>query len=268
MRKAAYLYLLTFISPVLGLAQGAVDGYMNGRDITDIALTYSFERYNQYFFGNERQAAENTIQTLNLYVDHGFSDSLELVASIPYIWTDSLNRSLQDGVFMLKYRNKREYYERGALSLITAVGLSLPLAKYPLDTERPIGSRSTIIQARFLGQFEFKTGYFLMVKSGVDVRVVPIQQTAVPVLLKVGYGGAQIYADFWTELYQTFSARADTRIGGGEGSSWLRVGGTLYRPVSPQFGVFLGFAQFITGKNIGQATRVNAGVVYKLVPNR
>jgi len=42
----------------------------------------------------------------------------------------------------------------------------------------------------------------------------------------------------------------------------------LYVPVTGNFGVFGGGAYVFTGRNIGQSTRINAGVVYKVRSRR
>ena len=245
-------------------SQGAIDGYMRGKGNSDLALTYSYESYNRYFFGEEEQQIENSLQSLSLYFTHGFQDSLDLVVSIPFVRTDSLNSSLQDAILAVKFRNRRINYADGsALSVITSAGVSFPLAAYPIDTERPIGVRAVTFMGRLMAQYEFKNGVFLNLQTGYDFRIAPAPLSSIPVILRMGYAGS-IYFDVWLDYYQTFNARADTQITGGEGSTWLRTGGTIYYPISPKFGAFVGIAHFLAGRNIGLATRGNVGVVFKL----
>ena len=261
--RAALICFYFFIGIQFCFSQGAVDGYMKSRGDTDFAFTYSYDHYNNYWFGDEKRPSENTIQSASFFAAHGFSDTLNIVVAIPYLWTDSLNRGFQDGIIMGKFRNLRKYYKESALSIITAAGLAFPLSNYPTNSDRPIGARSTVIQLRALAQYELYKGTFFMLKVGYDFRLTPIKQSAVPIMFKIGYGKPKIYADAWIELFQTFNALADNRIGGGSGSSWLRIGGTVYIPVKENFGVFVGGAKFISGKNIGEAARVNVGFVLK-----
>ncbi|MEM9991330.1 MAG: hypothetical protein AAF738_06160, partial [Bacteroidota bacterium] len=245
------------------LAQGAIDGYMKAKGETDFALTYSSESYDTYLFGEEEREIPTTFQSVNFFMAHGLSDSLNLVVALPYMWTDETNRSLQDAIVALKYRNTRKYFERSALSLITSVGASFPASNYSTEITQPIGAKAVTFQARFLAQYEWYTGFFVHLQTGYDLRVAPSLQNALPIIARVGYGSSKIYVDAWLDFYKTFDAGVDAQIGGAQGSSWLRAGGTIYYAVTPKFGAFVGGAHFFSGENIGLATRYNAGVVYK-----
>lgn len=261
-----HFLLLSFLSllSTLAVAQGAIDGYMKGKGNTDIALTYSRERYNRYFFGENEQRLENSLQSLSLYLTHGFRDSLDIVISIPYIRTDSLNSSLQDAILAVKFRNRRTNFANGdALSIITSVGLSFPISAYPIDTQRPIGVRALTFMGRLMGQYEFSNGAFVNLQSGYDFRIAPAPLHSIPVIFRMGYAGP-IYFDVWMDYYKTFDAGVDAQITGGEGSTWLKVGGTIYYPIGNKFGAFVGMAHYLYGRNIGLATRGNIGVVFKL----
>ena len=253
------------LHPNYGYSQGAIDGYMKGIGITDVALTASIETYNQYYFGTELQNISNTVQSLNLFVEHAFSDSLDLVFTLPYLRNLDGEQGFQDAILALKYRNQRLHYKNGAAgSLITAVGVSFPTHSYSTEVERPLGERALVLQARLLYQHEWSTGYFLQVQSGYDLRVAPILQNAIPVILRGGWAGARFYVDGWIDYYHTFNAGANDQIAGGQGSKWWRAGGTAYKPLSTTWGVFVGGAIFLSGENIGLASRINLGVVRKL----
>lgn len=264
MHYTHFILFFFFLIPTVIWSQGAVDGYMKGKGNTDLALTYSRESYNRYFFGEEEQEIENKLQSLSLYFTHGLQDSLDVVVSIPFIRTDSLNSSFQDAIIAVKFRNERIDYANGnALSVITSVGLSFPLAAYPIDTERPIGVRAVALMGRFITQYEFKNGVFLNLQAGYDFRIAPTALSSIPVIFRMGYAGP-IYFDVWLDYFKTFDAGVDMQITGGQGSTWLKTGGTIYYPIRPKFGVFIGIARYLFGKNIGLATRGNVGVVFKL----
>lgn len=247
------------------VAQGPISGFMVGAGNTDIAATYSYEYYDRYFFGNEEETIENTIQSVNLFIEHGFSKKASIVITLPYVWIDTLNRGFQDASVHLKYQNQKSTFSNSNLSFITAVGLSFPVSNYPTETEFPIGNRSTIFQGRFLVQHQWNSGVFWHLQSGIDFRIIPESLGALPVLIRLGYGGSKIYIEGWAEWYNTFEDQADTQIFGTGGSDWFRVGGTIYYSVLPEAGVFISGAQFVSGSNIGISSRVNTGVVYKFI---
>ncbi len=252
--------ILLFCLTVRLVAQGPINGFMVGQGRTDLALSYSYESYDQYYFGDELQAADNQIQAINLFAEHGFSDSLAIVLSIPYLWIDSLNRGLQDAVVAFKYREQ----PHRRLSLIASAGISFPLSAYPTDTETPIGARRTVLQGRLVVQYQFDSGLFLNIQSGYDFQVMPEAQSAIPVQLRAGFGAKHYFVEGWLEWFHTFSGGADDRILAGAGSDWLRAGGTLYIPVTPALGWIGGGAFFLDGRNIGLSSRWNTGLVIRL----
>ena len=254
---------LGFISLTSVWSQGPLSGFLTGRGKTDLAINYASDSYDDYFFGDEKRAASTQTQFVSLYLEHGFTDTLSLVATLPYMWTDPENPSLQDATIFLKYRNQYQEFQEGALSFVTGVGLSFPVGNYQLDVERPIGNRSTVFQGRIISQYNFFNGLFFHLQGGVDFRVTPDSQIAIPLLFRTGWGTSKIYGEAWVEWRNTFDAVADTQVGGGSGSDWLRVGATLYYPIVQNIGVTAAIAQFINGRNIGLSTMYSFGVVYR-----
>ena len=247
-------------------AQGPVTGFMPNRKSTDIALTYSYERFNAYFFGKEKQSSFNQVRSINLFIEHGISDSFSVVANIPYLSADKFNQGLQDATIFLKYRGSFRKYNSGSLRQITAVGASFPISNYPILTDNPIGQRNTILQGRFLGQYQFNNGLFVHLQAGVDFIISPNNQTAIPIVARTGWGSSTFYFDAWLEYYHSFSSGTDQQILGGQGSRWLKAGGVLYYALNPKMGIFVGGARILSGRNIGQSSRINAGLVYKRMP--
>lgn len=245
-------------------AQGPISGFMPGPKITDVALSYSTESYSNYLFGEEETTLANTVQSLNLFIERGISDSFSIVLSLPYLWIDEENKGFQDANLFIKYRNEYKRFEKGDLSFITAVGLSFPSSAYANDTETPIGERATVFQGRFLGQYKFDMGLFLHIQSGINFRLIPNAQSSLPVLFRVGFGGKKFYVDGWIEYLTTFNAGVDDQIFGGAGSKWTKIGGTLFYPITAKWGAFVGGSRTLSGKNVGLATRWNTGMVYKL----
>ncbi|MBX2928051.1 MAG: hypothetical protein KF852_09470 [Saprospiraceae bacterium] len=264
MHKVLLLSGLLWLSAT-ALAQGPITGFMPGAGVTDIAPGYSYESFNSYYFGRERLPATNTLQSLSLFIEHGLSDSLSIVLTAPYIWNARNQGNLQDATIALKYRNLHRQGQTGAFSLIGAAGITFPAAAYTIDSLNPIGIRATTLNARLVGQYNWYSGAFVHLQTGYDLRILPDVLHAVPVLLRGGFGAQRYYVEAWVEWFHTFNSGADVRISGGQGADWLRAGGTLYVPLASQFGIFAGAAQIFSGRNIGRSTRLNAGVVLKVL---
>lgn len=244
-------------------AQGPISGFLPKKGNTDIALTYAYEYFNKYYFGDQKQDISQTMHTASFYGEHGLSAKSSLVAAAPYLWIGE-NKGLQDGSLFLKYKAFYKEGTNGNLSLIGAVGATFPLSHYSTEVDNPIGIRATLLQGRVVAQYNSVFGIFAHLQSGLDVRVTPGNLVALPIVFRMGYGGSWFYADGWLEYYHTFNAGADDSISDGSGSVWFRAGGTLYYPVTDKFGAFLGFAQIFSGRNIGLSSRWNLGVVWKL----
>ena len=111
---------------------------MPGKKGTDIALTYSYEGFDQYFFGNEKSEISNEVSSLNLFVEHGISDSFSIVANIPYLRADEFNKGLQDATLYAKYKSQFKRYKTGQLTQIIAAGITFPLSNYPTRISYPL----------------------------------------------------------------------------------------------------------------------------------
>ncbi len=265
MIKKLSLFCLSLLTPLAGLlAQGPISGFMPNPGQTDFAITYSEETFDTYYFGRQKQNIDLHTRSYNFFLEHGLSQRTAIVLTVPYLKIDDINKGLQDGSVFLKYRNFYQAAANGELNLITAVGLTFPLSKYPTDTQNPIGQRATTFSGRFQAQYKFNSGYFVNLQSGFDFRVIPDAQTAIPLLFRMGYGAPWFYIDGWLEYFHTINTGVDTNIGAGSGSRWLRAGGTFFVPVTPYFGAFVGGAWILSGQNIGLSRRWNVGGVLRL----
>ena len=257
-----FVFLFLFNSSLC--AQGPISGFMQPDGTTDIAISYSGESYSSYFFGQEERAISNEISAIGLFIEHAVHDSFALVFTLPYLRIDEENKGIQDGILAIKYRNQYQQNPGNTLSMITSVGVSFPMSGYPNDSENPIGARATTFQGRFLVQQQFNFGFFYQIQTGIDFRLIPNALTSLPILFRAGYGARKFYADAWLEIYRSFNAGVDESLQGGAGSSWVKIGATVFYPISPKFGSFVGIAQFLSAENVGLSTRWNAGFTYKL----
>ncbi len=256
----------------LGLkAQGPIDGYMKAGGETDFALSYGYEHYEKYYLGNMLQDTFNrTYQSVNLFVAYGFEKNLGFVASIPFMWSDKENRGFQDGQFFIKYRALEKKMKKGRLDYMLAGGITTAISGYKVSPEssNPIGERPTIIEFRTLAQHHFNSGFFVMAKTGVSLKIRPNTQTAIPNLIRAGYAHSRFYTDFWLEGVFSIGAKANEVPLGQEGSTFIKFGGTFYYPIGKYFGAFINGAYTAWGRNIGISPRFGTGVVFKIPPRK
>ncbi len=263
-----HLFRTAFFLLILGStqAQGPVSGFMPGARSTDLALSYGYDAYRTYVFGSEPRAQAVSTQSMNLFAEHGFSRDFSLLVNLPFLWIDPTNRGLQDGSLYLKYRNLYRRRTSGSWNLITGLGLTFPLSNYPVDTETPIGQKAVFFHGRLTAQYRFDHGLFFMGQTGVDFRLLPEALFALPLQFRMGYGYGRFYGDIWLEFLRSLNAGVDEDIQGGAGSSWVRVGATLYVELLKNLGLVGQWASFLRGENIGLSTRFGLGLVVKLRP--
>ncbi len=262
------LSLLWFILlSISASAQGPIDGYMKRPGEIDFALSYGYEHYDRYYLGNiERTNFDRTYQSLGLFMAYGFEENLGLVATLPYMWTDSLNRGFQDGQFFLKYRPLRKETTKGRLDGIIAGGVTTALSRYPIspESDNPIGERPLIFEARALVQHNFNNGFFVMAKTGLSFKVRPNTQTAIPNLLRFGYATNKFYTDIWIEGVFALGAEANDVPLGQEGSTFTKFGGVFYVPIGQYLGVAVNAAYTFWGRNIGISPRFGGSLIIKV----
>ncbi|MEM9929825.1 MAG: hypothetical protein AAF840_08410, partial [Bacteroidota bacterium] len=73
------------------------------------------------------------------------------------------------------------------------------------------------------------------------------------------------YTEAWIEWVTALESGSGVQTAtAGTGSSWQRIGGTIYLPVRHWVGLNFGGAWVLGGAYIGQSSRLNAGLVFKL----
>ncbi len=269
MRISTSIIFLILLSLSTTWAQGPIDGYMKAGGEADFAFSYGYDHYEKYYLGNQLQDTFNrTYQSASAFLAYGIEDKLNLVVSIPYMWTDKDNRGFQDGQFFIKYRALEKKGEQSKFDLITAAGITTALSSYRVspESDNPIGERPTILEARFVAQHNWYSGFFIMAKTGFSYKIKPITQSIIPSLVRFGYGHSKFYTDFWVEGVVAIGAEANEVPLGQEGSTFIKFGGTFYVPIGKQFGAFVNAAYTPWGRNIGISPRLGTGFVFKILP--
>ena len=276
---------ITFISNLLlttpANSQSLVDCFMKGKGHGSLVVSYSWERYDEFFFGDERMDApapfggEITTQSVSLYGIYGLTDNLDVIVNLPFIAAQGNNdepeapdqnvSGLQDAALFLKWRPLYLETESGSLSFLGAAGIATPLSGYEANSVLSIGNQSTRVDARIMTQYFMNNGFFIDLQAGYSVRSNNVPNATL-LAGKIGYAGKNFYVDLWSETQISDSDAPDitpgevpfneTRV------NYTQIGISGYVPLTSSLGVSAGVGRYVGGRNVGLATRLSGGVVY------
>lgn len=252
--------------PACVRAQGPISGFPTPKGEVAVALSYGRETYDNYFLPDDQQEARSiTTVSYSLFAEAGLTENTAVVVTLPWMRNNDGTGSLQDGSVWLKYMNLDRRRGRAANRFFTAVGLSLPVGNYETEGQEALGQRATVFQGRLTYQYQHDAGWFLSAQSGIDFQIAPEAASAWPLLLRGGYGNKFFYVEGWLEFITSLDGGTTvTGAATGTGSSWRRVGGTVFLPVTKRAGVTLAGARVLSGTFIGDSLRWSAGVVVKI----
>ncbi|MGD1889642.1 MAG: transporter [Cyclobacteriaceae bacterium] len=260
-------------------SQSLADGFMKGKGHGSLVLSYSWEQYNEFYFGSERMDApppfggEITTQSVSLYGIYGLTDNLDIIVNLPFIAAQGANEEpeapdqnvsdLQDVALFLKWRPLYIETESGNLSFLGAAGFATPLSGYEADAVLSIGNQATRVDARLMTQYFMNNGFLVDLQAGYSIRSNNVPN-ATMLAGKIGYAGKNFYIDVWSETQISDSDAPDigdapfneTRV------NYTQIGISGYVPLTSGLGISAGVGRYISGRNVGIATRVSGGVVY------
>jgi hypothetical protein len=183
MKKRKMIHLSSAIAlclvVCLAKAQTADDAIMMGKKQWCNGVTYMHSSWNDYWEGTTKRDNPNlgtvTNQALMVMSNYGITDQLNVLATVPYVWTHASAGTLhglqgfQDIELDLKY----EFFttkigKTGNLSLIAVGGFSTPLTKYENDfLPMSIGLGSTNLSGRLTA--DYQRGIFFTTLSSAYV---------------------------------------------------------------------------------------------------
>ena len=255
-------------------AQTPVDGFYPGKGNGAVALSYSHEKYDQFFLGNgsiANWAGDYNVNSVSLYATYGITDKFAAAVSVPYIMIKTVNfsdetvkrKSLQDLGVYLKYRALEKDFGSWNLSLSPAIGFTTPITDYATDFYA-VGQDATGLDIRGIAMVTTDMGVFGEVQGAGLLRFNPTPSGA-SFNVKAGYYNAKIYGDVYYSIQQ---------INGGVGLpdpedfrelavSYQKVGVTVAYNILSSLGVYAGGAYVIDGKSVGQSTRITGGAVVR-----
>lgn len=281
------------------MAQGPIDGYLKGEAELDVALGFSATGADVFVGGEGEEFGEFPFrgQLLSAFVAYGVTDGVDVVASVPYVITESTS-GLQDGAFFVKGRLLRVPLGKTAakdpgggaeqLDILGAIGVSVPLSDYEIVAAGAIGQRAKVVQPRLVAQYN-RPGFFASTVLGYnyrfdeldEARLAEIQQTRpaylpeqpkdyVTALLRAGVPTSRLYVDGWVEVQRTLGGRDFVpdveELVQPYDVDYTQVGGTVYYSEGPVFGFALSGATFLRARNSSRLWRGSATLIIKVRP--
>jgi hypothetical protein len=159
-------------------AQSVDDAIMMSKKQWCNGLTYVHSSWKEYWEGTTKRQNKNlgtvTTQSVMFMSVYGITDKLNVLATVPYVWTSASAGTLhglkgfQDIDLAVKYEFYQTKLGKGTLSLIGVGGLSTPLQKYENDfLPMSIGLGSTNLSARLT--VDYQKGIFFTTISSAFV---------------------------------------------------------------------------------------------------
>jgi hypothetical protein len=259
--KIVLLSLLLFFTISHSFSQGKIDGFYHGKGNGTAVLGVGFEDPKSYIAGREKVDLSRTLIYVNLFGSYGLSDNLDAQISIPYLKSND-NSNFQDVSVFLKYR----FYSKGNIQLSLGGGFSTPLSNYTTGGLNDLGQRATILETRALLHYKFKNSWFGTLQSGYSYKLEEVP-SSIPFSIKVGKATSKWYYDAFYEYQYSFGGT--DYLGSPRpqnfrefGVDYHKIGSTVFRKVSNNFGVYLNVSYLLGGRNTFQGASYGLGLTY------
>jgi len=191
-KKIVFHLLITVVfclAVTLAKAQTVDDAVMMDKKQWCNGLTYMHSSWKEYWEGTTKRQNKNlgtvTTQSLMLMSNYGISDKVNVLVTVPYIWTNASAGTLQGmkGFQDIELDVKYEFYQtkigKGKLSLIAVGGFSTPLTDYEKDfLPMSIGLGSTNFSGRLTADFQHGIFFTTLSSSFVWKSDVTIDRTS------------------------------------------------------------------------------------------
>jgi hypothetical protein len=244
-------------------SQGRVDGFLKHKGELDAVVGVSYETSKSYFAGTDKISFTRNTTSYNAFFAYGVFDRLNVNVSVPYVNVNKQEQGLQDGAVFFKYK----VLSKNKLNLLIAGGFSSNLSNYETHSGSAIGQQAKAIDIRPVLHYFASNGVFITAQGGYTYRFSPVPNS-IPVAVKIGLAKAKYYVDVWYE-YQYGIGGFDYRGTPTPpsfrelGVSFHKIGGTIYKPLSENIGMFGGLSYILSGRNISKGFGGNLGVVIK-----
>jgi len=280
-------------------AQTVDDGIMIARHSLFTGAVYSHERWDQYWEGALKRVNGNigtiTTQSSNWFANYGVTDRLNVMATIPYIWTRPSQGVLtgmsgfQDVTLAGKFRMlETRASTHGLLRVFAVASAGLPLTNYSPDLQPlSIGFASKRVSGRLTLNYQSNPGWFLNGSTSytwrrhvtldrpyyfTDGQLFLTDEVTMPGVVDYVASAGYMRGGLMT----AFSFSQQRTQGGGDirrqdipfvsnRMDFSKVGGMVMYPVPKlhYLALQLAYAYTIDGRNVGQATTFTTSVLYR-----
>ena len=259
---------------------------------------YGHESWDHYWEGTLKRENGNvgtvTTKTNAWYANYGVTDRLNVIAMVPYIWTEASQGVLHgsQGFQDLTVAAKWNFLERpstkvGALRTFAVLSAGIPLSDYNIELlPLSIGTRSSRLSGRFTANVQTSPGWYMDGSTAytwrssttldrpyffTDDEFVMSDEVNMPnvfdYVVHVGYLKKGLNTHFAFSQQQT--------LGGGDirrqdmpfvsnRMNFIKLGGMAMYPVPKlnALAVQFSYAYTATGRNVGQTNSMTIGLLY------
>ena len=180
--KALLPAVLVALTAARVSAQTIDDSVMMRKNSLCTGLVYSHDRWESYWEGPLKRVNGNigkiTTQSVAGMLNYGVTDRLNVIATLPYVWTEASQGVLhgvsgwQDLTVAAKFNIlETEFTRSGSLRTIIAVAAGTPIGDYTPDFQPlSLGNAAKTVSGRFTLNFQSNPGYFLNGSTGYTWR--------------------------------------------------------------------------------------------------
>jgi hypothetical protein len=282
---------------MMGVAQGQtdVDAIMMNKNNFCTGFQYSYSSWDHYWEGKLKRTALNlgtvSTQMVGWMGNYGISNKLNVLFSVPYVWTKASAGTLhgmdgmQDLSLSVKYKLLERKLGKGNFSLMALGGYSLPVSNYVADYQPlSIGLGSNNFTLRVTGDYEINKMFVTGTAAYVQRSNITIDRDhyytdemhytnevempdAATFQLRLGYRGSLIGAEAivtnWTTLGGFDITRNNMPFPSNRmNSTMVGVNFKCNPRAFPGMSLIAGGGYTVAGRNVGQSLGVNGGLFY------
>lgn len=276
-------------------AQTDMDAIMMGHKQLCIGPMFSHSSWTNYWEGTLKRENLNlgkvSTSMYSVMGAYGLKDNLNLLFGVPYVQTKASagtlagQRGIQDLSLFAKWMPVEKDLGNGTFSLYTIGGVSFPLSNYTPDfLPMSIGLRSKTVSLRLLLDYQlgdfFVTGSYTQVfrdnirldrNSYYTTHLIQSNEVEMPdasnLQCRAGYRSSKLIAEAVLNRWTTLGGFDITRNNMPFPSNRMNattLGVNFKYVVTADHALSLigGVNRGISGRNMGQATTINAGIFY------
>lgn len=275
--RSRCLLAMTLVLVSVASAQGDT-GFLRGKGRADVALSYSVDRYDEFWVGSDRVedpgVGEIERATTSLYAAYGLCEDLDLILNAAYVSTSSDGAAgfpdeddLQDLVLGAKWRAHEMGAGPGRLALFLAPAIKLPMSDYEDNAVTAIGDGQVDLRLRGIAHYQIGT-FWASLETGFDKRN-GAPDDEIPLNLTLGgNAGPVTIMPFYSQISSQGGIDiSDIPAEGGFPSveeEYTRYGVRAYARINERFGLTAGWLTTSDGRNTGDVDAYSFGLVFGL----